>query len=85
MVNESDDKLAQAHEAASKLSTLFTGWGIPGGIARILAGAVIGALAAVAIMSQSGCTVKLDIMPSGEKHIDSSFMLPQPVTVTNQK
>lgn len=85
MGNESDDKLAKAHDAASKLSTLFTGWGIPGGIARILAGAVIGALAAVAIMSQSGCTVKLDILPSGEKHIDSSFMLPQPVTVTNQK
>lgn len=85
MENDSDDKLRKAHEAASKLSTLFTGCGIPGSIARILAGALIGALATVAIMSQSGCMVKLDIMPRGEKHIDSSFMLPQPATVTEQK
>lgn len=50
---ETDDK---ATKAAGFFSALFTGWGVPGGIARILAGAVIGALAALAALTQGGCT-----------------------------
>ena len=44
---------------------MLTGWGVPGSIARILAGAIIGALAAIAAMSQSGCTATLDVYPDG--------------------
>lgn len=35
------------------LTALFTGWGVPGGLARILAGAVLGALSALWALSQT--------------------------------
>lgn len=50
---EQDDKTTKA---TGFFTALFTGWGVPGGIARILAGAVIGALAALAALAQSGCS-----------------------------
>ena len=50
---EQDNKTTKA---AGFFTSLFAGWGVPGGIARILAGAVIGALAALAALTQSGCT-----------------------------
>lgn len=41
-------------QKAGLLAGVLTGWGVPGGIARILAGAIIGALAAIVAMSQIG-------------------------------
>lgn len=46
---------ATAEQTAGFLTRLFTGWGVPGSLARILAGAVIGALSALWAVSQSGC------------------------------
>lgn len=37
-------------------TALFSGWGVPGGLARILAGAVLGALSALWALSQMDCT-----------------------------
>lgn len=81
MENENDKK----HEAASKLASLFTGWGVPGSVARILAGAIIGALAAVACMSQSGCSVRVDMLPDGAQSWEGVLTLPNPATVTPEK
>lgn len=81
MNNENDKK----REAASKLEALFTGWGVPGSVARILAGAILGALAAVACMSQSGCSVRVDMLPDGTQSWESVLNLPKPATVTPQK
>ena len=66
-------------QKAGRLAGVLTGWGVPGSIARILAGAIIGALAAIAAMSQSGCTATLDVYPDGGRRFDGSFVLPQPV------
>lgn len=43
------------YQESDFLTNLFAGWGVPGGIARILAGAVLGALSALWALSQSGC------------------------------
>lgn len=47
------------------LTALFTGWGIPGGLARILTGAILGALSALWALSQSGCTAEWSRFPDG--------------------
>lgn len=49
------EKMPPAEQHAGFLISLFTGWGVPGGLARILAGAVLGALSALWALSQSGC------------------------------
>lgn len=47
----------KAKKAAGWVTGLLTGWGIPGTIARILAGAIIGALAtAAALTGTAGST-----------------------------
>ena len=40
----------------SWLAGLLTGWGVPANWARVIAGAIIGALAAAGILTQQGCT-----------------------------
>lgn len=42
-------------KCSSFLVQLLTGWGIPGSLARIIAGALLGALSAICVLSQSGC------------------------------
>lgn len=51
-----ETKNEQATKAAGWLTGLLTGWGIPGSIARILSGAIIGAAIAVMAMAGSSCT-----------------------------
>lgn len=51
--NENDNRTA----AANWLTSLLTGWGIKECWAKVIAGAVIGALAAAGLLTQSGCTV----------------------------
>ena len=54
MNNEDNTK---AKKAAGWVTGLLTGWGIPGTIARILAGAIIGAIAtAAALTGTAGST-----------------------------
>lgn len=51
----------EQHEGAEKahgwLVGILTGMGVPGSIARIIAGAIIGAVAAWYVATASGCTV----------------------------
>lgn len=55
-MDETNRKMTDAPEQSlGFLTRLFTGWGVPGSLARILAGAVLGALSAFWAMSQSGC------------------------------
>ena len=67
-----DDKTTKA---AGFFTSLFSGWGVPGGIARILAGAVIGALAALAALTQGGCTASYT-QTEGCIHFDGGLALP---------
>ena len=56
MQHESNQKMTpSAERSAGILTALLTGWGVPGSLARILAGAVIGGLSALWALSQSGC------------------------------
>lgn len=59
--NETDKK----QQAEGLISRLFTGWGVPGGIARILAGAIVGAVAAWIATTQTGCTASLTTNSDG--------------------
>ena len=51
-----ETKNEQAAKAAGWLISLLTGWGVPGSIARILSGAIIGAAIAIMAMAGSSCT-----------------------------
>lgn len=59
--NETDKK----QQAEGWISRLLTGWGIPGSIARIIAGALVGAVAAWIAVTQSGCTASLTTNSDG--------------------
>ncbi len=50
-------------EAAGFLMGLLTGWGLPQTWAKVITGAVIGALAALGVMSQSSCSSMPRITP----------------------
>lgn len=66
-------------KAANWITSLFSGWGVPGGIARVIAGAIIGALSALAALSQSGCTASYTQNADGS-HFEGSVVLPHSVT-----
>ena len=72
----------QASRAASFLTRLLSGWGVPGGIARIIAGAAIGALAAICALGASGCTASYSQNAQGELNYSGSLVLPEPVMIT---
>lgn len=50
------NKIDKAEKASGFLSGLLTGWGLPANWARIIAGAVIGAIAAYFAATSTGCT-----------------------------
>ena len=51
-------------EKVSWLTGLLTGWGIKESWAKVIAGAVIGALVAAGILTQPGCGHSVDVTPS---------------------
>lgn len=69
----------KAKKSAGWLSSLLTGWGVPGSVARILAGAIIGAVAAYVTLTQTGCTA---YYTSGESGVRFEGSLAQPVILT---
>ena len=75
---DTDDKTIKA---TGFFTSLFSGWGVPGGIARILAGAVIGALAALAALTQGGCTADFHQRAEG---VDFSGTLVFPIDNTSK-
>lgn len=59
-------------ETASWLSSLFTGWGLKACWAKVLAGAIIGAIAAACGLSLSGCQ---ELTPEQVQRIESAHEL----------
>jgi len=51
-----ENNTQQAKKAAGWLSGLLSGWGVPANWARLVSGAIIGALATLAAMYGTGCT-----------------------------
>jgi hypothetical protein len=79
-------------EKASWLTGLLTGWGIKESWAKIIAGAVIGALVAAGVFTQSGCGVTGNINLSSDqggisvsKAPDGSFIISTTPPVIQQK
>ena len=63
-------------KAASWLVKVFTGWGGPGTLARILAGAIGGAVAGWYLATSSGCTVSYTKLPDGTVTAQGSVVKP---------
>ncbi len=66
----------KAKKAAGFLSGLLTGWGVPANWARVIGGAVIGALAAVAAVYGTGCTAAYTQSAAGDISVTGSVVLP---------
>jgi len=58
----------KAKKAAGWVTGLLTGWGIPGTIARILAGAIIGALATAAALTGTGGSTNDEVRSTNSHH-----------------
>lgn len=71
------DQENKKEKAEGFLSRLFTGWGVPGSVARILAGAIVGAVAAWVALSQSGCTADYSQNADGSLQYHGTIVLPQ--------
>lgn len=63
-------------QKASWLAGLLTGWGIKESWAKIIAGAVIGALAAAGVLTCSGCTVSWSIGADGSQMYEHALSIP---------
>lgn len=72
---------AERGEVVKAAVKLLTGWGVPGSIARILAGAVIGAIAAIVATTASGCTADFKQTAEGLEYHHSLL----PIDTTNTK
>ncbi len=70
-------------EKANWLAGLLSGWGIKESWAKIIAGALIGALAAAGILTQTGCAVDITRAADGSLSLRGSVI--QPVTVQEGK
>ncbi len=71
-------------EKASWLTSLLTGWGVREVWAKIIAGAIIGALAAAGVLTQTGCTMNLTKLPDGTLSFSVGEQ-PSPVVVKEGK
>ena len=67
-----EEKHEKEEKAAGWLITVLTGWGVPGTLARIIAGAVVGAIA--------GCRVSYTKLPDGTVQAHGSVVKPVHVT-----
>lgn len=59
----------------------LAGFGVPGNWAKVIAGAVIGALIAAGILTQTSCSASIDLLPDGAQHWEGVIELP-PAAVT---
>lgn len=75
----------KAKKAAGWVTGLLTGWGIPGTIARILAGAIIGAVATVFALTGTGCTASFKQTAEGAVEYSHALTLPIPVESSSGK
>lgn len=77
-----DNETSKAEKAAGFISGLLTGWGVPANWARVITGAIIGAVAAYVTLTQAGCTATYT---SGASGVHFEGTLAQPVIISKQK
>lgn len=65
-------------EKYSWLTGLLTGWGIKESWAKLIAGAVIGALCAAGILTVSNCTASYTQTASGDITFKGTIIQPEP-------
>lgn len=75
-----EEQTKKSEKAAGFLTNLFTGWGIQGTIARILAGAIVGAVAGWYLATSTSCTVTYTKLPDGTVHATGAMEKPVHVT-----
>lgn len=75
----------KAKKAAGWVTGLLTGWGIPGTIARIIAGAIIGAVATALALTGTGCTASYKQTAEGAVEYSHALTLPLPVESASDK
>lgn len=63
-------------EKASWLAGILTGWGIKESWAKIIAGAIIGALIAAGALTATGCTGSYTQTANGEIHWTGAIIIP---------
>lgn len=63
-------------EKASWLASLLTGWGVKESWAKIIAGAVIGALLAAGVLTSTGCTTAYTQTAAGDISFRGVIVLP---------
>ena len=75
------EKMSTNEEKISWVAKLIIGFGVPSNWAKVIAGAIIGGLAAAGILTQSGCSLSVDVLPDSSQHWEGSLSpLPQLVT-----
>ena len=75
-----EEKHENEEKAANWLVKVLTGWGVPGTLARVLAGAIVGAVAGWYLATATGCTVSYTKLPDGT--VKAQGAVAKPVTVT---
>lgn len=70
-----DNTNNHTEKAAGFLSGILTGWGVPANWARVITGAIIGAVAAYVTLTQTGCTATYNKTADGV-NIAGSIVLP---------
>ncbi len=70
------NKEERAKEAAGFVTGLFTGWGVPANWARVIAGAIVGAMAAIVAMLGTGCTAVYKQTASGDIEYRGAVVIP---------
>lgn len=70
-----DNESNTTEKAAGFISGLLTGWGVPANWARVITGAIIGAVAAYVTLTQSSCTATYNQTADGV-NIAGSIVLP---------
>ncbi len=68
--------MATNKEKASRLASRLTGWGIKESWAKVIAGAIIGALCAAGVLSLDGCAVDYTQTAAGDTTFKGSIVLP---------
>lgn len=76
--------MSTTEEKKSWIAETLAGFGVPANWAKVIAGAIIGALAAAGLLTLDSCTASIDIMPDGAQRWEGTLELP-PDIVTDQK
>ena len=69
-----DKNKEKVEKAAGFLTGIFTGWGVPANWAKIIAGAIIGALIAAGVITSTSCTHK-ELTPEQVQQVQTTAIL----------